>query len=149
MEESLRIIKGQLYPLGVHRVDGGISIVSDIKGKRNSGIILYIKKNRMKKEYRILFTPEYQVNGLYCIFLPDFPYNNFEYQFFADDEPVADKNARLVKASSKFGDATIKHCDVVSLFVSETFDWEDDKMPETPYHDTIIYKIHMLSLIHI
>lgn len=34
MEESLRIIKGQLYPLGVHRVDGGISIVSDIKGKR-------------------------------------------------------------------------------------------------------------------
>ena len=143
MEESLRIIKGQLYPLGVHRVDGGISIVSDIKGKKNSGIILYVKKNRMKKEYKILFTPEYQVNGLYCIFLPDFPYDNFEYQFFADDETVADKNARLVKASSKFGDATIKHCDVVSLFVSETFDWEDDKMPETPYHDTIIYKIHM------
>ena len=77
VEESLRIIKGQLYPMGVQRVDGGISIVSDIKGKKNSGIILYVKKNRMKKEYKLLFTPEYQVNGLYCIFLPDFPYDNF------------------------------------------------------------------------
>ena len=79
MEYKLQIIKGELYPLGVHRVAAGLSIVSEPIAKEHSGIVLYVDADGCKKEYKIEFKSEYLVNGLYCILLPDFPYFDFEY----------------------------------------------------------------------
>ena len=78
MEYRLQIIKGELYPLGIHRVAAGLSIVSEPVGKEHGGIVLYVDADGRKKEYKIDFKPEYLVNGLYCILLPDFPYTDFE-----------------------------------------------------------------------
>ena len=143
MEYRLQIIKGELYPLGVHRVAAGLSIVSEPVGKEHGGIILYVDADGRKKEYKIDFKPEYLVNGLYCILLPDFPYTDFEYLYYADGKKITDRNAVLIASSHRFGDAVSGQKTVRCCHHEDVFDWGNDVSPEIPFQDAIIYKIHM------
>lgn len=132
--------KGRLYQIGVHRVQDGLSIVSDIKGKKKSGILIYPEG---EKEVKIPFLEEYLIGDLYCLFLPGFPYNNFSYLFYRDDEYVTDHYGRLLDSSKKFGNPGRRNAPVKCIFREEDYDWEEDTPLGIPYHESILYKIHM------
>lgn len=139
MDRKLDVIKGQLTKLGVHKVDGGLSIVSDISGKNSCGIILYVDG----ATHKIPFVKAYLINGLYCLYIKDFDYDQFDYIFYKDDEKITDPYAKLLDSSKKFGDAGRKNKVSKCCYRDDLFAWEGDIQPEIPYHDAIIYKIHM------
>lgn len=138
--DNFQLKKGRLYPMGLCKVQDGLLIVSDIVGKNNSGIIIYPEG---EKEIRIPFEKEYRIGGLYCLLLQDFPYSDFSYLFYKDDEPVSDPYGRLAAASKRFGDPKQGKRAVKCVYKEEEFDWEDDAPLEIPFHETIIYKLHM------
>ena len=95
MKEQFIVKKGRLYPLGLHKMQNGLSIVSDIIGRENSGIMIWPEGDR---QIRLPFTDQYRIGDLYCLLLQDFPYSSFAYTFYRDDEPVGDPYAKLVDA---------------------------------------------------
>ena len=38
MKDKLKVCKGRLYPMGLHKIQDGLSIVSDIVGKVIAGL---------------------------------------------------------------------------------------------------------------
>lgn len=140
IKDELKIEKGRLYPLGVYRIHTGLSIVSDVIGKNNSGIILYPPD---AKEIKIPFTEEYRMGDLYALYIPHFPYQTFAYTFYRDDKPVADSYARLVDSSKRFGDPARRDREVKNIYQAEQYDWGTDRPLEIPFHETILYKLHM------
>lgn len=140
MKDKLKVCKGRLYPMGLHKVHNGLSIVSDIVGKNNSGIVIYPKGNH---EIKIPFEKEYLIGGLFCLIIEQFPYKEFSYLFYKDDEYVSDPYAGLVASSPKFGEpgqkGTVSRC----VFCDDVYDWEGDCAPAIPFHNSIFYKLHM------
>lgn len=139
-ENKLIVKKGRLYPMGLHKMQKGLSIVSDIIGKRSSGIVIYPKGG---KGIRIPFRQEYRIGDLYCLLIEDFPYDEFAYHFYRDDERVTDEYAKLLDSSKRFGDPEKSVRRVNCLYRDQTYDWEGDVFPEIPFHETIIYKLHV------
>lgn len=137
---KLMIKKGRLYPLGLYKMQNGLSIVSDIIGKNNSGIIIYPEG---KKEIRIPFCEEYRRGSLYCLEIENFPYESFGYSFYRDDKQVTDQYAKLLDSSRRFGDPKKSVRKAKCLYKDSTYDWEGDSPLEIPFHETILYKIHV------
>ena len=137
---KFKIKKGHLYQIGVHRVQDGLSIVSDIKGKKKSGIIIYPEG---EKEVRIPFSEDYMIGDLYCLILSEFPYKNFSYLFYKDHEIVTDYYGRLLDSSKKFGSPGRKDIPARCIYSENDYDWEEDMPLGIPYHESILYKIHM------
>lgn len=137
---KFKIKKGHLYQIGVHRVQDGLSIVSDIKGKKKSGIIIYPEG---EKEVRIPFSEDYMIGDLYCLILSEFPYKNFSYLFYKDHEIVTDYYGRLFDSSKKFGSPGRNNMPARCIYREDDYDWEEDMPLGIPYHESILYKIHM------
>ncbi len=140
MKDKVKVCKGRLYPMGLHKVQDGLSIVSDIVGKNNSGIVIYPLG---KKEIKIPFEKEYLIGGLFCLHIKDFPYKEFTYAFYRDDEFVADPYAQLVDASKRFGEPGHKRTEMRSVFFEDAYDWGEDVTLATPFHESVFYKLHM------
>lgn len=140
MEDKLIVRKGRLYPLGLHKIQNGLSIVCDMIGKKNSGIMIYPDEG---KEIRIPFKEEYRVGDLYCLQLVNFPYESFSYMFYRDDEPVTDEYARLLDTSKRFGDRKKSRKNARCLYKDAEYEWEGDSPLEIPFHETILYKLHV------
>lgn len=135
--DKIKVRKGRLYRMGLHRVQNGLSVVSDIVGKHNSGIIIYPQG---EKGIRIPFEKRFRIGELFCLFLEDFPFSDFSYTFYRDDEPVMDPYARLVAVSGNFGAPRQKN---KCIFTDMEYDWEQDEPLEIPLHDSILYKLHV------
>lgn len=140
MKEQFIVKKGRLYPLGLHKMQNGLSIVSDIIGRENSGIMIWPEGDR---QIRLPFTDQYRIGALYCLLLQDFPYSSFAYTFYRDDEPVGDPYAKLVDAPKKFGCPAQKKRKLRCLYHEEEYDWEGDEPLEIPFHESILYKLHV------
>lgn len=140
MNDKIKVSKGRLHHMGLHRVQNGLSIVSDIAGRHNSGIIIYPQG---EKGIRIPFEKQFRIGDLFCLFLEDFPYQNFSYTFYRDDEPVLDPYARLVAASRNFGDSRQKNRVPKCIFKGGEYDWGQDEPLEIPLHDSVLYKLHV------
>lgn len=139
-ENKLVVKKGRLYPLGLHKMQNGLSIVSDIIGKNNSGIMIYPKG---EKGIRIPFSEEYRIGDLYCLEVENFPYEEFAYHFYRDDERVTDEYAKLLDSSGRFGDPKKTVQTANCIYRDQTYDWGGDSPLEIPFHETIIYKLHV------
>lgn len=137
---KLKINRGRLSQMGVHMMQDGLSIVSDIQGKKQCGIIIYPKTG---KELKIPFSRQYLIGGLYCLLVKDFPYQEFFYLFYRDDELVTDPYAELLDSSERFGDSRRKGKPAKCIYRSTAYDWEEDRPLEIPFQNSIIYKLHM------
>ena len=140
MSDKIKASKGRLYHMGLHKVQNGLSIVSDITGKRNSGIIIYPQGG---KGIKIPFEKRFRRGDLFCLMLEDFPFSDFSYTFYRDDEPVMDSYARLVASSGSFGDSKQKNKVPKCIFKDMEYDWEQDEPLEIPLHDSVLYKLHI------
>jgi glycogen operon protein len=137
---KLQIEKGRLYPMGLHKVQNGLSIVSDLIGKNESGIVIYPEK---APEIRIPFQEEYRIGDLYCLYIPEFPFSEFSYSYYQDGKPVADPYAKLVNSAKRFGNPGRRGELPQSVYREDTYDWEGDSPLEIPFHESILYKLHV------
>lgn len=136
----MEIRKGKVGPLGVGIQGDCLSIVTDLCGTSQTGIVIAV---RGQKDIRIDFADTYRIGSLYCLEIRDFPYDTFSYHFLVDGELIQDPYAKLSLGCDRFGDA--KNCDkkCEHVVTDMDFDWGIDRPLEIPYHDSIFYKLHM------
>ena len=135
--KDLQIKKGHLYHMGVHMLQNGLSVVSDVEGEKEQGIILFLKHERVK----IPFLPEDKTGALYCIMVENIREESFQYCFYRDGERFLDPYVPLTNASKKFG--VVKKEQLLGVIRPDTFDWGEDKPLGISYSDSIIYKLHV------
>ncbi len=135
---------GSPYPMGLSMRDGAINIVIEFPHcpKKVCGIILYTKN---QEALRIPFSDRFRIGTLYCVRLEGPQLTDFSYQFYVDDVVFCDSYARRIEGREVWGKPAGADSVARAKFDSaaDEFDWQEDKCPEIPYEDTILYSLHM------
>ena len=128
------------YPLGAHREESGVRF-SFVSQKDNCGIILYNKKTG-RQQRRIPFLPEERLGNIHCKYVSDIEAEKVAYQFYEEDNIVADPYARGFWGKAPYGRERAA-ADMKAVFESCGFDWQGDKNPCIAYKDCICYCLHV------
>ena len=130
-----------LYPLGVTQEENGVHIL--VQGRAGEVRLLLYRPGEKKPCEEIPFDPKYRMGDVWELALDRTDFASFEYNFMIDGKIVADPNARVITGREKWADRKRAGKPVRGRILSEEFDWEDDVNPETPYAETILYKLHV------
>ncbi len=130
-----------LYPLGVTQEENGVHIL--VQGRAGEVRLLLYRPGEKKPCEEIPFDPKYRMGDVWELALDRTDFASFEYNFMIDGKIVTDPNARVITGREKWADRKRAGKPVRGRILSEEFDWEDDVNPETPYADTILYKLHV------
>ena len=130
-----------LYPLGVTQEADGVRIL--VQGRAKEVCLLLYRPGEKTPCEKIPFDPKYRMGDVWELALDRTDFASFEYNFMIDGKIVADPNARVITGREKWADRKRAGKPVRGRTLSEEFDWEDDVNPETPYAETILYKLHV------
>lgn len=130
-----------LYPLGVTQEENGVHIL--VQGRAGEVRLLLYRPGEKKPCEEISFDPKYRMGDVWELALDRTDFASFEYNFMIDGKIVTDPNARVITGREKWADRKRAGKPVRGRILSEEFDWEDDVNPETPYAETILYKLHV------
>ena len=130
-----------LYPLGVTQEENGVHIL--VQGRAGEVRLLLYRPGEKKPCEEISFDPKYRMGDVWELALDRTDFASFEYNFMIDGKIVTDPNARVTTGREKWADRKRAGKPVRGRILSEEFDWEDDVNPETPYAETILYKLHV------
>ena len=130
-----------LYPLGVTQEENGVHIL--VQGRAGEVRLLLYRPGEKKPCEEISFDPKYRMGDVWELALDRTDFTSFEYNFMIDGKIVTDPNARVITGREKWADRKRAGKPVRGRILSEEFDWEDDVNPETPYAETILYKLHV------
>lgn len=144
MYKDFKIVKTQNYPLGVYFRHAGLHIAAVHRrtygdDPEEFGIILYDKKH--KGGVRIPFPEEGRVGSVYAMLLEGYQNREFSYLFYCGDKVWQDPYCRKTEDSSKYGvpGRPLAHC----MAPDTAYDWGEDKAPEIPYENTVLYALHV------
>ena len=130
-----------LYPLGVTQEENGVHIL--VQGRAGEVRLLLYRPGEKKPCEEISFDPKHRMGDVWELALDRTDFASFEYNFMIDGKIVTDPNARVITGREKWADRKRAGKPVRGRILSEEFDWEDDVNPETPYAETILYKLHV------
>ena len=130
-----------LYPLGVTQEADGVRIL--VQGRAKEVCLLLYRPGEKTPCEKIPFDPKYRMGDVWELALDRTDFASFEYNFMIDGKIVTDPNARVITGREKWADRKRAGKPVRGRILSEEFDWEDDVNPETPYAETILYKLHV------
>lgn len=130
-----------LYPLGVTQEADGVRIL--VQGRAKEVCLLLYRPGKKTPCEEISFDPKYRMGDVWELALDRTDFASFEYNFMIDGKIVTDPNARVITGREKWADRKRAGKPVRGRILSEEFDWEDDVKPETPYAETILYKLHV------
>ena len=130
-----------LYPLGVTQEADGVRIL--VQGRAKEVCLLLYRPGKKTPCEEISFDPKYRMGDVWELALDRTDFASFEYNFMIDGKIVTDPNARVITGREKWADRKRAGKPVRGRILSEEFDWEDDVNPETPYAETILYKLHV------
>ena len=146
MADRIRIKKEKGLALvpGANKLSGGYNFAVEVPEGVGASLALY-KKRARKPSVEIPFTEEDRVGNICAFTLPEFDAENYEYNFLVDGKVYTDPCAYRIYGRERFGvpvdgDAHKVRC---GFLKNEEFDWEGDKSPEIPYHEMILYKLHV------
>ncbi len=134
---------GTLYPLGVNLTEKGAEIL--VQAQAETLDLLLFKAGEEEIAERISFDAEDKIGDVWTLSLEGYDFQGMEYGFEADGEWMADPNAKALAGRKVWGafDAEAKTRARMPL---AGFAWDDDKHPETPYSESVIYRIHVRGL---
>ena len=146
MADRIKIKKEKELALvpGANKLSGGYNFAVEVPEGVGASLALY-KKRARKPSVEIPFTEEDRVGNICAFTLPEFDAENYEYNFLVDGKVYTDPCAYRIYGRERFGvpvdgDAHKVRC---GFLKNEEFDWEGDKSPEIPYHEMILYKLHV------
>ena len=126
-------------PLGT-QVENGRIRVSFASGKRGTARLHLYKKGREKEEAVFVFPEENRMGDIRYMALSGFDPAEYEYSLSVDECPIEDIYAGLVTGREKWGEGSGR---LRYGFVSDSFDWGEDRHPGYSFEDTIIYRLHV------
>ncbi len=141
---------------GATAIKNGVNFTIHSYNATSCELLLF--KRKESKPYAILKFPDsYRIGNTFSMIVFGLDIYEFEYAYRMDG-PVDKKNglifdknaclldpyARAVTGQSEWG---VKHDEKENAYrarvVDDTFDWGNIKQPEIPFHDLIIYELHV------
>lgn len=144
MHKDFKIVKTQIYPLGVYFRHAGLHIAAVHRRIHTDetaefGIILYDRKHR--GGVRIPFPEENRVGSVYAMLLEGYQNREFSYLFYCGDRTWPDPYCRKIECNTKYG---VPGKGPIRCMVPDAhYDWEEDRAPGIPYENTILYALHV------
>ena len=129
-----------LYPLGVTVTESGAEILVQADAKTLE--LVLFQAGEEEPAERIAFDPEEKIGDVWTMSLDGYDFRGMEYGFEADGQWMADAHAKAFAGRKVWG-AYDKDVKVKARMPLAGFAWEDDKHPETPYSETVIYRLHV------
>lgn len=141
---KIKTEKGLALVPGANKLAGGCNFAVEVPEGSRASLVLY-KKRSGKPYVEIPFTEEERIGNVYALFIPGFDTKEYEYNFLVDGQVYTDPCTYGILGRERFGAAvdTNPHKVRCKFLKNEAFDWEDDKNPVIPYHEMILYKIHV------
>lgn len=130
-----------MYPMGVTPTEDGAEIRVQSKAKVMT-LVLFDAGEQDAKE-RIAFDSNERIGDVWAMSLSGYDFEDLEYGFEADGEWMPDPYAKAVTGRDVWGDIERSEESVRARVVDNEFDWGEDKKPEIPYADTVIYRLHV------
>lgn len=144
MYKDFKIVKTQIYPLGVYFRQAGLHIAAVHRKTRADdseefGIVLYDKKHR--SGIRIPFPEEGRIGSVYAMLLEGYQNREFRYLFYCGDRTWQDPYCRKTEHTSKYGvpKKTLARC----MVPDKNYDWEEDHSPGITYENAVMYALHV------
>lgn len=164
--ESFKILSGQAHPLGVSEVENGINFA--IFSRHASTVTLCLllpgsdrTKGKVENGEMVELRLDPNINrtgDIWHICIEDLPRSGVLYGYRVDgpkdwqkghrfDSSIVliDPYAKFIEGRRFFGDTNHKLSKLLGTYVfdSPTFDWGDDKHPNIPERDLIIYEMNV------
>lgn len=141
-----RPYEARVTPMGMNgsKLMDGCAFAFDAGAYLNSakeiGLIIYDENGEGQ---RIPFSNEGKSGSVYGVCVEDLKpsLDRIIYNFYVDDEIVVDKKAQFYTGNEVFG-FPIQDNELKCGFLLEGYDWENDKNPEIPYENSILYGLN-------
>lgn len=128
------------YPLGAHIEGDGVRF-SLVSRKASCGILLYDRATGGLKE-KVPFTQADRVGHVYCRRLEGIAPESCTYLFYEGDCLVPDERAAVYPKRIPYGRERTAE-DLKAGFLTGSFDWGEDSFPRIPYHQALVYCLHV------
>ncbi len=130
----------QPYPLGAHVEDGGVRF-SLVSRAETCGILLYDRRTGRLSE-KIPFTRDDRIGNVYCRTVKGIHTEACTYLFYEDERLIPDERGRVFPIRIPYGKERRQE-DMKAGFLTEEFDWGEDRAPRIPYHHALCYCLHV------
>lgn len=144
-QNVLNIRSGYPALFGANKIAEGLNFAAEVPKGAKASLILYRKGSGVP--WREIPFPEESRTGKICaLIVSGLDRNQYEYNFCIDGEIIQDPYAYGIRgrecfgASSEPGDGHKIRC---AFLPDEPYDWEEDRSPDVPYKDMILYKVHV------
>lgn len=151
--------KGQLLPLGTVCQNQSVNFSIQIAGHQKCTIHLY-KKGNDKKAYSFPMYRDTVQEDIFTLFLENFQYEDYVYTYEIEEGEFVDPYAKVVRCRNDFGLETVGEEKVISKaenlernlklnthlrggFLTEYPPFHEDQLPNLPYSELIMYKLHV------
>ncbi|MCR5430146.1 MAG: hypothetical protein K6E58_02820, partial [Eubacterium sp.] len=134
---KFEITKGNPLIMGATLGSDAINFAYAPEGGKEVELLLY-KKNSNRVAKRIPF--EEKVGNVFCMSVNGIDYKEYDYNFAVDGKVVTDPYAKATVGKKEWGKAPKL---VKGAFVCGCFDWGKDEKLNTPFDETIMYRLHV------
>ena len=136
--------KGSVLVPGANRLRRGVNFAVEVPQGVQASLVLY-KKNARKPSVEIPFTEKDRTGDICAVTLPDLKIEDYQYNFLLDGKVYTDPWAYRIYGRERFGADmdTDPHKIRCGFLNEEEYDWEGDENPVIPYHEMLLYKLHV------
>ena len=156
---DFKLRPGRAFPFGVTLVPGGVNFSVFSRNATSCTLVLF-DKGAPEPMAEIPFPDSFRIGNVWCMIVFDLDAETIEYGYrmegpfdpvvghrFDSSKILLDPYAKAVGGRDRWGQPP----DWEDIFphrgrmVFEDFDWEDDRPPEHPMEDLVIYEAHVRS----
>ena len=156
---EMRLWPGKPSPLGATCVDRGVNFALFSEHATKVELCLFDSADAQSESHRIVL-PEV-AHQVWHGHLPDVgpgqiygyrvhgPFDPAQGHRFNPHKIVLDPYARVIARDLRWDDAVLDPDRDTAPFaplarvVDNAFDWKDDRLPRTPWHETVVYELHV------
>ena len=140
---EIRIKKGQPYPLGATPKSNGVNFSMVNSSEEECGLILYHKKSG--EVQRLCFENKHRTGNISCFFVEGIQTEEYEYNFFIGEKQLVDPYAKCILGNEVWRSAEKEPVCMRGGFYQPQFDWQKTNPLHIPYHESILYCLHVRS----
>lgn len=144
-QSGLFIRNGNPVMLGANKNAEGLNFAAEIPCGSEAFLVLY-RKGSSHPRREIPFTEKNRTGKVCTLLVSGLDTEKYEYNFRVDGKIVQDPYAHGICGREHFGvlPAEEDENSVRCTFLPEAeYDWEGDSSPDIPYHEMVLYKLHV------
>ncbi len=137
--------KGNPRTLGVTQEEKGYHFVLSVPEDKEVSLLLY-QKGAPEPEQEIPLPGHYRTGSVSAVCISGIRPERYEYNYRIGNRIVWDPCAQVLRGLGSFGelpDLERPHTVRCGFFSQKFFSDAEEKLPEIPYEDTVIYKVHV------